>query len=121
MALVIPFFPREELGQEVVQESIEEMVSSKDQLDWLVKTACNTMEQFSIPALRGIFYSRYGQIQAIGEAAYLEREAREYDRKLAEWQQEAKLLGEGPKPFQIPDGAYHSMDTPPRKPGVREE
>lgn len=121
MSQTIPFFPTGVLALRMIQQTIESNVATREQLEWLAQTACNTMEQFSIPKLLGIFYSRYGQDQSIGEAAYQEREAREYDRKLAAWQQEAKLLGEGPKPFQIPDGAYHPMAAPQRKPVVREQ
>jgi hypothetical protein len=126
----IPFFPKQVLALEIVQRSIESFVSTGEQLEWLTHIACNTMRQWSLPELRGIFCSRFQPADGIwasaetpgftpdealtaAESAYHEREAKEYERKLAEWKEEAKLLGAAPEPFEIPPAAVKVIPALP--------
>ena len=135
MGQVIPFFPTEDLAVEIIQRSIEAMVSTREQLEWLTKVACNTMKRFSLAELRGIFCSRYAPADGLyaaaetpgftpeealsdAERAYHEREALEYERKRIEWEQEAKLLGQSPEPFLLPPGICE-MPKPKPEVGIR--
>lgn len=137
MKQTIPFFPQEVLGVQMVQRSIEDFVSTPEQLQWLTKVACNQMKRFSLPELRGIFCSRFApadgmwvsaetpgftpdEALAASEQAYHDREAKEYERKLTEWKTEAKLLGSGtPEPFEIPAAAVKALPAPkPEKPKI---
>jgi hypothetical protein len=131
MKLIIPFFPTHELALQVVQRSIESFVSTREQLEWLAKTACDNMRSFSLPELRGIFCTRfppadgvYANAETPGftpedqmasvEAAYHRREAEEFDRNLIEWKREAKLLtgSEDPEPFELPSLAFKEIPAP---------
>ena len=131
MRQTIPFFPTEEMGIEVVQRSIEGFVSTGEQLEWLTRIACNTMRRFSLPELRGLFCSRFApadgvwasaetpgftpdEAMAASERAYFDRESKDYERKLAQWKEEAKLLGPGdPEPFELPPAAVKLLPAPP--------
>ena len=119
MRQVIPFFPTEELGLEFVQRSIESFVNTREQLEWLTISACNTMTRFSLPEMRKIFTSRFApadgreELELSPEDTYRVQEGRAYERKLAEWKQEAKLLGSGdPEPFELPPDAVKPVAGP---------
>ncbi len=127
----IPYFPTGDLGLEMVQRSIEQFVSTAEQLEWLTHVACNTMRAWSLPELRGIFCSRFppadgiwasaetpgftpDEAMAASERAYLDRESKDYERKLLAWKEEAKLLGPGePEPFELPAAAVKLLPAPP--------
>lgn len=111
MSEVIPFFPRGEAGMAMVQSAMERFVSTKEQLDWLTVTACDVMQRFSLPELRGIFCTRFAPADGVYTAAespgytpedamsrsemtYHERQGQEYQEKLAEWKRENLLTGE---------------------------
>jgi len=126
MRQVIPFFPTEELGLEFVQRSIESFVSTQEQLEWLTMTACNTMTRFSLPEMRKLFCTRYppadgrDELELSPEDVYRLQEGREYERKLAQWKQEAKLLSSGdPKPFEVPADAVKPIAPKPAKQAKR--
>jgi hypothetical protein len=113
-------FPTQDIHQELVRDCIAEMVGELHQLEWVTRIAYKTMRWWSLPEFRGLFCSRFKPADGIWEAAttpgftpdeamgaseraYLERESKEYDRKLAAWKEEAKLLGPGePEPFELP-------------------
>jgi len=123
MRQVIPFFPTEELGLEFVQRSIESFVNTREQLEWLTISACNTMTRFSLPEMRKIFTSRFApadgreELELSPEDTYRVQEGREYERKLAAWKQEAKLLGPGdPEPFELPPDAVKPVAGPSKAP-----
>jgi hypothetical protein len=137
MSQIIPNFPKDDLALEYLQRTLEAMVSTSEQLEWLTRHACNNMKWFSLAELRGIFCSRfapadgiYGTAETPGytpdeaitaaEREYQEREALEYERKLAEWKQEAKRLGYKPEPFLLPPGISEMPPAPkPPNPAKR--
>ena len=84
MAELIPFFPQSEAAQKFVVDSLLEVVESRRALNELTAAAINTMGHWaSIATLR--------QIHAeICEQLYQEREQQEHERKLLQWQAEAR-------------------------------
>jgi hypothetical protein len=123
MSQIIPFFPTGGPALAFIQRAIESFVGTREQLEWLVDAACNTMTQFSLPALRQLFCTRYPaadgrqELPTSAEDAYRIEEGREYERKLAAWKQEAKLLGSGdPEPFEVPADAVKPVSGPSKAP-----
>ena len=118
MSLIIPGFPRSENGEAeaLVAKYIREFVSTKDQMDWLEKTACKKMRRFSLPELRGIFCGRFPPADGVeGEAtdtpgftssdlerAYIDRQGEAWREKIAEWKQELLLEGHTEEPVILP-------------------
>lgn len=130
MSQVIPFFPTGALALQFIQRHIESFVSTREQLEWLAEAACATMTQFSLPELRKLFCTRYPpadgreELELSPEDHYRLQEGREYERKLAQWKQEAKLLGSGdPEPFELPADAVKPVvrrSTAAKEPSVHE-
>lgn len=110
MGRMIPFFPRDELTREFIARSVQTFVAGPDELNWLVNIAVNVLHDWKgLAELRGLYCSRYrplDKIEAVSgtigfrcqdvaeqaEKEFFEREARESERKLAEYRKEAKQL-----------------------------
>lgn len=104
-------FPTTPLGLEIVQNSIERHISSREELQSLVRIACDTMRRWSIPDFLALRTS-------VSERLFYERETREQERKLRAWKEEAKLLGSGePEPFELPSDAAKPIAPKPAKQG----
>lgn len=124
MEAIIPFFPKEEMGQAIIADSISQMVTTEDQLKWLTRTACQTMTQFSLPVLRALYCSRFLPADGIGaavdapgctedqlEARYCMREMRENENRMREYK---RLAAANP-------AEYTPVELPPiAKPETRE-
>jgi hypothetical protein len=138
MQQTIDFFPSDPIALGVAHSCIEDMVSTREQLEWLTRTACRVMKRYSLPELRGIFCSRYAPADGLYTAAetpgftleesvssaertYHEMENRRTQAKLEEWKREAKLLGTvpQPEPLKLPPGANEMPKAKPL-PEVRE-
>ena len=114
MREIIPFFPRTEAAFDIDIECIEEMVGTEEQLKWLVKAACKSMQNFSLPELRALYCTRYDPADRIPatvslpgaslenyERAYAERAARETDAKMAAWKKEKELAPGDYEPLML--------------------
>lgn len=105
MREIIPFFPKSEEAFDIVVELLTEMVPSEDQLRLLVKCACRSMDAFSIPALESILHNAGPSLsEAEAENRRLDKATEDYNKKLAQWREEAKLLpaAEGELPAAAP-------------------
>jgi hypothetical protein len=106
MGASIDYFPSDPLGLEVVQDSIERHISTREELQSLVRIACDTMRRWSIPDFLALRSS-------VSERLFYERETQEQERKLRQWKEEAKLLGPGdPEPFEVPLDAVKPVAGP---------
>lgn len=110
MGRMIPFFPGDELTRDFIARSLQAFVAGPDELNWLVNVAVNVLHDWQgLSELRGLYCSKYrplDKIEAVSnttgfrcqdvaaqaEKEFFEREARESDRKLAEYRREAKQL-----------------------------
>jgi hypothetical protein len=133
MSRTIPFFPQDQVAMKFIFQELESMVSTQEQLEWLARAACRHMKQFNLSDLRGMFCSRYEPADgdygvsdipgytleesiSRAEREYQQRESQEFDRKLIEWKEEAKLLGAAPDPGDLGrllPGADKSFAMPP--------
>lgn len=116
MSGVIRGFPQNVEGQAFVTHAIEKFVSTREQLHWLVETACERMRWFSLPELRGIFCSRFRPADGVEgycaetpgltagdqEAAYYERVGQETQAKLLQWNREQRLLPAPEEKLELP-------------------
>jgi hypothetical protein len=143
MSRVIPFFPGDEIAKEIVIASLCDFVGERLGLEWLTNTALRVMSKWTgIAGLRGLYCTRYAPCDGLpatasdipgftpseamdaAEMAYLEREAKETDRKLLEWKREAaRQIGPGDvKALTVSDvmpQAVHGM-LRPRVQDIRE-
>lgn len=107
------YFPSDEFQRAQIAAILIKMVNTKRELDWLVETQAN-FDWKGPQELRGLFCSKFRPRDGIetvssnsgftpedGERAYFEEQSRETDRKLAEWKQEQKRLGESPVRFDV--------------------
>jgi hypothetical protein len=90
------YFPSSDIQGAQVAEILIDMVETKAQLDWLVKA--QTKRDWTGPAdMRRLFCSRFQALDDSDrdpERAYFEREAAETERRIAEYKEQQKLLGE---------------------------
>lgn len=110
MGRMIPFFPGDEPTREFIARSLQTFVAGPDELNWLVNVAVNALHKWQgLAEIRGLYCSRYrplDKIEAVSgtigfrcqdveeqaEKKFFEHEARESDRKLAEYRKEANQL-----------------------------
>lgn len=60
MAMLIPFFPKDEVSQAQLGVILDNMVGTADELRWLAYTAINVITRFEgVPQLRALFCSRF--------------------------------------------------------------
>lgn len=124
-------FPAHDGAQRMVAHSLFRMVSTREQLFWLLDVATKHMRRFSLPELRGIYCTRYAP--ADGDHAFAEEtdgftpadlerrvqeaDAAEYEAKLKSWQQDQKFLTGDIAPEPIPPLFPEKANVmpPPRK------
>jgi hypothetical protein len=106
----IPFFPKEEYAQRAIMSEIAKFADRPERVDWLASAALRSMREWrGVAELRGMYctrfkpadgYDEYCSVPGFSandcEAAYIEGQARETDRKMLEYKREQKLLGEAP-------------------------
>lgn len=116
----IPFFPEDEQVRAVIAGQIAKFVATKEQLDWLVAAAIESIDDWQrhggLPELRGIFCTRFDPadgrtttaIYATGfrEADLIARHQKqviaENEQKQLAYREEARQLGEKLDPFPLP-------------------
>lgn len=118
MSEIVPFFPKSDVALDIVITSIQDMVSTEEQLDWLVETVCKSMDHFSLPEIRAIFCTRHAPADGLYTAAQttgftaddlvaqaeqvsLDRADREYEEKMAQWREQKRLHPAGYAPLQL--------------------
>lgn len=132
MAEVVPFFPRTEVGQEVIIHALESFVGSKRGLDWLTNRAVAFEKWRGISDLRGVYCSAfepadgvYGVPETPGYSAedcerdYYQREAAETARRIEGWKQQLLTAGEGIQPFMPAPAVKGLTSTNPSRAELR--
>ena len=134
MARVIPFFPQDDLGKEIIAAQIELFVNSEEELRWLMNTCIGKLEAWpSIPQLRALHCTRFEPADGVWpqvpceiagfrredfERQYFERESRETAKRLAEYRAQKQLAPpEDLEPFPVPE-VKPVPTLPPRKPRI---
>ena len=117
MASMIPFFPKDDLGQKIITASLAKFVNTQEELEWLTVSACEVLRDWErgggLPELRGIFCTRFkpadGQythtttpcFQAENlEAQFFAKEREDNERQYQEYK---RLAGPDAKPFLLPE------------------
>jgi len=116
MASMIPFFPKDDLGQKIVTASLAKFVNTQEELEGLTVTACEVLRDWErgggLPELRGIFCTRFKpadgqythtttpcfQADAL-EAQFFAKEREENERRYEEYK---RLAGPDAKQFPLP-------------------
>jgi hypothetical protein len=102
----IPFFPKEEYSQRAIMAEIAKFADRPERVDWLASAALRSMREWrGVAELRGMYctrfkpadgYDEYCSVPGFSandcEAAYIEGQARETDRKMLEWKRNPPLL-----------------------------
>lgn len=68
MSTVVPFFPKGEVGLDIVADCVREFVSDHQQLAWFTKAVCVTMKTWDdggIALLRAIFCTKYAPADGV--------------------------------------------------------
>ena len=106
MKELIPHCPQTPVGQAMVVDFLRGFVDTSEHLEWLTKTACRKMTNFSMPSLRGLYCTRFkpadglpddicdvpGFTPADLEMRAVESVKAEEQLKIAQWKREQKLL-----------------------------
>lgn len=103
----LKYFPAEATVRLVVMQLLQSMCDRNDRLDWLVKTLINHVGEWPGTAqLRALYATQWhpadgdegphctiaGFTPYDAERARIEVEGREYQKRLAGWKQEARML-----------------------------
>ena len=113
MKELMPFFPSDLNAQTFLVLSLQEMIETEEQLNWLVKTAVQVMTEWKGPAgLRALYCSRFTPMDGIVlpcdipgyrpedcEADHHRHVNEEIALKLAIWKLEAQEQLESAEPF----------------------
>lgn len=135
MAKVIPFFPGDDLGKQIVASQIELFVNTDEELRWLMNTCIGKLEAWpSIPQLRALFCTQFkpadGQYPSFPceipgfrpedfERQYFEREAEETQKRLEEYKAAKQLAPtEDREPFPLPEVKRIPELPKPAKPRI---
>lgn len=115
---IIPFFPQTDLARRIMAEEIDAFVNSKDELDWFVRMCIRLLTKYEgVPMLRAVHCIRFKPADGLVpncqvpgytteelEGQYRMKEMAENDKRMAEYQREARLgPAEDRKPFELPE------------------
>lgn len=105
MAVLIPFFPKDEIAQRMIADQLERFINNQQELLWLTATACGSLRDWEraggLPELRGLFCTRFKPADGIVaysttpgytasdlEARFFTQEREDNDRSLEEYKRE---------------------------------
>jgi len=122
---MLKYFPSDPLAQAAVMALLERMVSTPEQLAWLVRTMIDEIGEWQGPVeLRGVFCSRFRPMDGVeadcGPGGKFSPEALE--SRSAIGHEEHKLLGAGASLALLPaiEGKWETLPPEPAKERKRE-
>src|SRR5258706_12940211 len=116
MTSMIPFFPKDDIGQKIITASLAKFVNTQDELEWLTVVACESIRDWDkgggLPELRGLFCTRFKPADGITQycttpgytATDLEAQffAKEREQNEQRYEEFKRLAGPDAEAFPLP-------------------